>query len=217
MCGRYTLSKTDEIFARFQVPPDSLELAPRYNIAPDAILPVVVRTEGNELKLMRWGLTPSWSKDGKSLAINARMEGILAKPSFRKPVRDHRCLIPATGFYEWQAGAGGKTPYYIRRKDEALFAFAGIYDRWKDPQNGDIHTFAIMTAAAGSPLSEIHNRMPVILDPRQESLWLSTEPDRTESLLESLEPLPSDQLEFYAVSPRVNSARTDSPELIQRV
>ena len=107
MCGRYTLSKTDEIFARFQIEPGEMDLGSRYNIAPDAVLPVVVRAGRNQLERMQWGLVPSWSKDGKSLAINARIEGILGKPSFRRPVRYQRCLIPATGFYEWKKEPDG--------------------------------------------------------------------------------------------------------------
>jgi len=111
MCGRYTLSRTEEISRRFGIDDDDVVLTARYNIAPEQIVPVVIRDDHNWLALMKWGLIPSWSKDAKSLAINARMEGILSKPSFRKPIRSHRCLVPATGFYEWKSTAGGKIPY----------------------------------------------------------------------------------------------------------
>ena len=216
MCGRYTLAKTDGLLERFQIEAENFDLTPRYNIAPTQLMPVVVRDEGNRLQRMQWGIIPSWSKEPKSMAINARIEGILTKPSFRRPIRYHRCLIPATGFYEWKKENAGKTPYYIRRKDEELFAFAGIYDIWKDTQENEIKTFAIITTAPNEFLAQVHNRMPVILQPEQENLWLTTEPDKIDSLLQSLRPLPPDQLEMYPVSRNVNWARNDSPELIQK-
>ena len=217
MCGRYTLAKTDGLIERFQIEAEIFDLTPRYNIAPEQLLPVVVRDGRNRLQLMKWGLIPSWSKEPKSMAINARIEGILTKPSFRRPIRYHRCLIPATGFYEWKKGNTGKTPYYIRRKDGELFAFAGIYDIWNGTQEHEIKTFAIITTAPDKFLAQVHNRMPVILQPEQETVWLTTEPDKIDSLLQSLRPLPPDQLEMYSVSRNVNWARNDSPELVQRV
>ena len=217
MCGRYTLAKTDGLIERFQIEAEIFDLTPRYNIAPEQLLPVVVRDGRNRLQLMKWGLIPSWSKEPKSMAINARIEGILTKPSFRRPIRYHRCLIPATGFYEWKKGNTGKTPYYIRRKDGELFAFAGIYDIWNGTQEHEIKTFAIITTAPDKFLAQVHNRMPVILQPEQETVWLTTEPDKIDSLLQSLRALPPDQLEMYSVSRNVNWARNDSPELVQRV
>ena len=167
--------------------------------------------------MMRWGLIPAWAKEPKSIAINARMEGILTKPSFRKPIRCQRCLIPATGFYEWKKTPAGKAPYYIRRKDGGLFAFAGIYDRWQSRETGEVKTFAILTTEPNQLLREIHNRMPVILPREQESLWLTADAARTPSLLESLQSLPEEQLECYPVSRQVNRARNDSPDLIAPV
>ena len=124
--------QAERIRVRFQIEMEDFDLTPRYNICPEQVMPVVVRDDRNRLERMQWGLIPSWSKEPKSTAINARIEGILTKPSFRKPIRYHRCLIPATGFYEWKKEQSGKTPYYIRRKDGELFAFAGIFDIWKD-------------------------------------------------------------------------------------
>ena len=132
MCGRYTLSNAERMRVRFQIEMEDFDLTPRYNISPEQVMPVVVRNDRNRLEMMQWGLIPAWSKEPKSTAINARIEGILTKPSFRKPIRYHRCLIPATGFYEWKKEQSGKTPYYIRRKDGELFAFAGIFDVWRD-------------------------------------------------------------------------------------
>src|SRR5579864_3712084 len=113
MCGRYRLTNAERMRERFDVDPDELDLAPRYNIAPSEVMPVVVRDGRNRLEMMRWGLIPARSNEPKSIAINSRLEGILTKPAFRNPIRYHRCLIPATGFYEWKQEAAGKTPYYI--------------------------------------------------------------------------------------------------------
>ena len=216
MCGRYTLTDVEELIARFQAEPGSLELAPRYNVAPEQVQPVVVRDETNRLELMRWGLTPFWSKDQRSRMINAKVEGILTKASFRRPIRYHRCLVPATGFYEWKKEPSGKVPYYIRRKDGNLFAFAGIYDKWKDPPDNEFKTFAILTTAPNELLAQVHNRMPVILQPQQEIEWLTTEPSKVDELLKSLQPMPADQLELYPVSRMVNWVKNDSPRLIQK-
>ena len=215
MCGRYTLFRTEEILQRFQIEERADDLHAHYNIAPDAVMPVVVRSEHNRIEMMKWGLVPSWSKDGTSLAINARLESILTKPSFQRPIRYQRCLIPATGFYEWKKESTGKTPFYIRRKDRGLFAFAGIYDRWQDPQNGDTSTYVILTTAPNELMASVHNRMPVILEREQETPWLKSAPEETESLLASLAPLSEDQMELYPVSRRVNWAGNDGPELIQ--
>ena len=216
MCGRYTLSRTEEIWERFGIEPAGLDLKPRFNVCPEQRMPVVLCDGRNHLELMKWGLIPFWSKEPKSLAINARIEGILSKPSFRKPIRDNRCLIPATGFYEWKKEPAGKTPYYIHRKDGDLLAFAGIFDEWAGPEEEPLKTFAIITTAPNALMAQVHNRMPVILQPEQESLWLTTEPNEVGGMLKSLQPLPQEELEMYPVSRKVNFTRNDSPELIQR-
>ena len=216
MCGRYTLTDIEELITRFQAEPGGFELTPRYNVAPEQFQPVVIRDEKNRLELMQWGLTLFWSKDQQSRLINAKIEGILTKPSFRRPIRFHRCLVPATGFYEWKKEPSGKAPYYIHRKDGNLFAFAGIYDIRKDPSENEIKTFAILTTAPNDLLAPVHNRMPLILQPEQEIQWLTTEPGKLDQLLKSLQPLPQDQLEMYPVSRMVNWVRNDSPQLIQK-
>lgn len=217
MCGRYTLSRIDEIRRRFGIEDGNDDLAERYNVAPQQVVPVVVRDDINRLELMKWGLMPSWSKESKSVAINARIEGILSKPSFREPIRTYRCLIPATGYYEWKNVSGEKHPYYIRRRDGEVFAFAGIYDAWKAPE-GTIHrAFAIVTIAPHELLAEVHNRMPFILEPEEEDLWLSTKPENIDGLLAGLKPLPGEKLEMHPVSKMVNSVKNDSPDLVQRV
>lgn len=180
MCGRYTLSRIDEIQKRFGIEPDGFALRPRYNVCPEQTMPVVLCDGRNRLELMKWGLIPFWSKEPKSLAINARIEGILSKPSFRKPIRYNRCLVPATGFYEWKKEAAGKVPFHICRRDGALFAFAGLHDTWKQPDGAELKTFAIVTTAPNELMAQVHNRMPVILSPEQEAEWLTTEPDKPE-------------------------------------
>ncbi len=216
MCGRYTLGNTGNLFDRFLIEGDDSSLQVRYNVAPSQVMPVVTLEENRQLEFMKWGLVPSWSKDPKKALINARIEGIQTKPSFRKPIRERRCLIPATGFYEWKKELGGKTPYHIRRKDSQLFAFAGLYDIWKDLDGKEIKAFAIVTTAANDLLVEVHNRMPVILSPEQDGLWLETQAGEIGQVLDTLQPVPSEELEMYPVSRKVNSPRYDLPELTQR-
>jgi putative SOS response-associated peptidase YedK len=222
MCGRYTLSRTQEIRERFfgedtdgfdEGFNENIDLTPRYNICPQQTITVVTQGEHRRLEMMTWGLIPSWAKEPKSVAINARIEGILSKPSFEKPIRSSRCLVPATGFYEWKRAGGVKTPYYVRRKDGGLFAFAGLYDIWK---GGERKTFAIVTTSAGDFMAQIHHRTPVILAREQESFWLQTQPGQTEKLLNSLRTLSPDEMEFYPVSEKVNSTGSDGPELVER-
>ena len=218
MCGRYTLGKVHELVDRFSVAVEDISADPRFNVSPSQHMPVVVREESNRLTLMQWGLLPSWAKDPKTAPrpINARIEGVLTKPTFRGPVRKHRCLVPADGFYEWKKEGKAKTPYYIRREDGALFAFAGFFDTWHGPGGEVIDSYAIMTTKPNSLLAQVHDRMPVILDPVREGLWLDTSTD-IDSLLESLQqPFAADQLEVYRVGTQVNSPRNDFPELVQR-
>ena len=216
MCGRYTLGETGNLFDRFLIEGDGSSLQARYNVAPSQVMPVVTLEEKRRLEFMQWGLVSSWSKDPKKALINARIEGIQTKPSFRKPIRERRCLIPATGFYEWKKEPGGKTPYHIRRKDAQLFAFAGLYDIWKDPDGKEIKAFAIVTTAPNDLLAQVHNRMPVILTPEQDRLWLETQAGEIGQVLNTLQPLPSEELEMYPVSRKVNSPRFDLPELIEK-
>jgi putative SOS response-associated peptidase YedK len=205
MCGRYTLTRGEQIRWRFGIEEFSeTQIGPRYNVCPEQTMPVIVREETNQLEMMRWGLVPFWSKEPKSLAINARIEGVLTKPSFRKPIRSQRCLIPATGFYEWKKEGAEKTPFYILRKDGELFAFAGIYDEWHGGGAETLKTFAIITTAPNELLSQVHNRMPLILQSDQESPWLTTAAAKIDSLLESLKPVPLEQMEMFPVSKMVN-------------
>jgi putative SOS response-associated peptidase YedK len=169
---------------------------------------------------MQWGLIPSWSKDPQQSKpmINARIEGILGKPTFRGHVRKHRCLFPADEFYEWKKEKGGKVPYLIRRKDGQLFAFAGIFDVWHGEGGEVLETYAILTTQPNSRLEQIHKRMPVILDKSREQDWLGTDAAKMDQLLQALEePIPPDVLEAFPVSKQVHSPRLDSPNLIKRL
>ena len=219
MCGRFTLFEADKILSKefgvSGVPP----LSPRYNIAPSQPI-AAVRTPhtgiGRELAHLRWGLVPSWSKDpaiGNRL-INARAETVQEKPSFLNAFRRHRCLIPTNGFYEWQRQERGKQPYFVRMRDERIFAFAGLWDRWESPDDGVIETCAILTTAANAVLSPIHGRMPVILPQAEYARWLDPALKDPDELSPLLVPFPPEGMLAIPVSPRVNAPSTDDEKCI---
>lgn len=219
MCGRFTLFEADKILSKeFGVsgfPP----LSPRYNIAPSqpvAAVRAAPAGAGRELALLRWGLIPSWSKDpaiGNRL-INARAETAREKPSFRNAFRRHRCLIPASGFYEWQRQERGKQPYFVRMRDGRPFAFAGLWDRWESADEGAIETCTILTTAPNAVLAPIHDRMPVILPPAEYARWLDPSLRDTDSLAPLLVPFPPDDILAFPVSPRVNPPTIDDEKCI---
>ena len=214
MCGRFTLFEADNILSKefgvSGIPP----LSPRYNISPSqpvAAVRAAPAGSGRELALLRWGLIPSWSKDpaiGNRL-INARAETAREKPSFRNAFRRHRCLIPTNGFYEWQRQERGKQPYFVRMRDDRLFAFAGLWDRWESPDKGLIETCTILTTAANAVLAPIHDRMPVILPPAEYARWLDPGLLDTDSLGPLLVPFPAEDMLALPVSPRVNAPTVD--------
>ncbi|HZW37238.1 MAG: SOS response-associated peptidase [Deltaproteobacteria bacterium] len=214
MCGRFTLFEPDQVLAReFGVsgfPP----LPPRYNIAPSQPVAAVRASpagKGRELALLRWGLIPSWAKDpaiGDRL-INARAETAREKPSFRNAFKRRRCLIPASGFYEWQRKERGKQPHYIRMRDGHLFAFAGLWDRWESPGAGGVETCTILTTDANAVLVPIHDRMPVILPRGEYARWLDPSLQDPDSLAALLVPYPPEGMLAIPVSPRVNSPAVD--------
>ena len=166
---------------------------------------------------MFWGLIPHWAKD-KSISyktINARAEGIENKPTYKKPFRFQRCLVPATGFYEWTKTKPA-VPYYFQLKDESLFAFAGLYDTWKDPQDGnEIYSYTIITTEPNDVVSPIHHRMPLILSKEDEDFWLDPDVIEPERLLPLLKPYPSSEMKVDRVSTSVNNPKFDSEELIK--
>ena len=213
MCGRYELAETGAIQTRFNISSDPGSVAPRYNVAPTQTLPVVVKQSPNRLVLMRWGLIPAWAKDGKTETplINARAETLAQKRTFRQLLSAQRCLVPASGFYEWKQTAAGKVPHYIRLKDEALFAFAGLYDRWTDQSGTELFSYTIITTEPNELMAGIHNRMPVILPREAEEAWLNPDETEAEQLLPLLRPYPAEAMEAVPVSRAVNNVRNDYP------
>ncbi len=218
MCGRYSLTSPVESVVQLFDLDTRPNLPPRYNIAPTQEV-AVVRTEGGarSLGLMRWGLVPAWAKDpaiGQRL-INARGETAADKPSFRSAFKRRRCLIPADGFYEWQArGRGPKQPYRIARPDGGPFAFAGLWEAWRDGEGDERLTCTILTTEANRALREIHARMPVILGPDDYGPWLDVDGAAPAALQGLLEPVPEDWLAAYPVSTRVNNVKNDDPACI---
>lgn len=220
MCGRFTLAVPGEqVAAQFQLA-EAPALAARYNIAPTQQVAAVRATEaGRELGMFRWGLVPSWAKDLSIGArmINARSETAAEKPAFRAAMRQRRCLIPADGFYEWQARDGGKQPFHIRLADGAPFAMAGLYEHWKTPAGEWLATCTILTTEANELMQPLHNRMPVILASEHYGLWLDPGLRDVAPLEQLLVPFPADRMVASPVSRAVNRAGTEGPELLAPV
>jgi putative SOS response-associated peptidase YedK len=219
MCGRYTLrTAVDTLAERFEIDDAPSSVAASYNVAPtQGVATVLVEDGKRKLERLHWGLIPSWA-DNPSIGnkmINARAETVAEKPSFRKAFKNHRCLVLADGFYEWQKTANGKQPYYIRMEDGSPFAFAGLWESW---QNGsEIRSATIITTDANDVVAPIHNRMPVILHPEDYQLWLDPDFDEKEPLTTLLKPYPSEAMEAYPVSRRVNSPSNNEPSIIESV
>ena len=218
MCGRYTLATPVERLAEeFGFDASSVDLPPNYNVAPTQGVAAVL-AEGGErrLEVLRWGFIPSWADDPQigSRMINARAETAPKKPSFRRAFRERRCLIPADGFYEWKRTNGSKQPYYIHMKEERPFAFAGLWESWKDDGGPEIRSCAILTTKPNALAGEIHDRMPVILPAGSYDVWLEPEADRDE-LYGLLAPYPEDEMEAYPVSRFVNSPSNNDPRCIE--
>ena len=220
MCGRFNLITNGDALVDFFQLEQGLELTPRYNIAPSQTVPVV-RNEGSgrHLALHRWGLVPAWAKDPKTgyRMINARAETVAEKPAFRTAFRRRRCLIPATGFYEWKAVQGGKQPYHIRISEGRLFAFAGLWERWTNPEGGILESCTIIVTSANEAVSPIHDRMPVIPDPADYVLWLDPDVDDPVELLPLLRPCPAHWLESYPVTKAMGNPGYDGPECIEPI
>ena len=230
MCGRYSLyALPDEVARIFAVPlPDAsrvLNAGPRYNIAPTTDVAVVRQspeTDERELALLRWGLIPHWAKEfGKGpLLINARGETVAEKPAFRSSFRSRRCLVIADGFFEWQKLPDRKQPHHFQVDRGALFAFAGIWDKWGRPGAGDVESCAIITTRANELAGLVHDRMPVILPSESWDTWLRPgQLDRTavDALKSLLCPFPADGLNVYPVSAVVSSPRNNVLECVEPV
>lgn len=231
MCGRFTYKYSwkeihDKLSAFIgDVEDDDItridQHPARYNIAPTQPVIAIWWREGggNKAGFMRWGLVPHWVKDPQSfpLIINARVETILEKPAFRGGLRHHRCIVPASGYYEWQAvGEGAKIPRYITRANGEPLLFAGVWSSWMGPEGEEIDTFAIITTRASRDMKWLHDRMPAIIEPEQMDDWLNVRAINEKQAFDMLRPLPEGALTCHPVSRAVNSVRNDGPELIRR-
>ncbi len=195
MCGRYEIIDGERIFVRFGVANTTLTILANLDVRPTQQVPVLLTD--HQLQLMQWGLIPSWAKDpsiGYKM-INARAEGIETKPSFKRPLRTQRCMLPASAFFEWQGVKGAKTKYRIGRRDGEMFGLAGLSDVWKTPGGDELATCTIITCAPNMVMAPIHNRMPVILLPEDEDAWLDPDLTEVEAITSYLRPYPDDLLE----------------------
>jgi putative SOS response-associated peptidase YedK len=219
MCGRYTLSQSAEAIAKSFEIQDVASLKPQYNIAPTQLVLAVLQNQESHKRLLqrfRWGLIPSWAKDASIGAklINARAETVAEKPSFRAAFKRRRCLVVADGFYEWQRQEGKKQPYYFHLQERQPFAFAGLWEHWQTPEGEEIASCTILTTNANELMQPIHDRMAVILQPKDYDLWLDVQVQDPEMLKPLLQPFPADVMTAYPVSTVVNNARNNTPECI---
>jgi putative SOS response-associated peptidase YedK len=219
MCGRYTLTiPVGTLAEEFGVMGPLPELPPSYNVAPTQEVAAVLADGGERrLEMLRWGLIPPWADDPGigSRMINARSETVPEKPSFRRAFKERRCLVLADGFYEWKrTDNNGKQPYYIRMKGGGPFAFAGLWGDWHGGRE-EIRSCTILTTEANDLVSEIHHRMPVVLAPEDQGLWLDPDVRETDPLLPLLVPYPDDLMEAYPVSRFVNKPTNDDPRCIE--
>jgi len=215
MCGRYRLSRRKQLVEEyFDSAPSDEDWLPRYNIAPTQSVPVIRQNPKEpvrELSLMKWGLVPSWAKDASGAAgtINARSDTAATKPAFRDPLKFRRCLIPADGFYEWKKEGKAKQPFCFEVNDGALFAFAGLWDGWKDPKGNWVKTCSILTTTPNAVTAAVHDRMPVILDQDTYDLWLDPGMTDAQIVSELLKPSDPKLMRCYPVSTRINHVAND--------
>jgi putative SOS response-associated peptidase YedK len=218
MCGRYRLSRRKQIIEeRFDTPDWQDDWSPRYNIAPTQPVPVIrqhPKEPVRQISTMRWGLVPHWAKDasGAASTINARSETAAEKPAFRDPIRYRRCLIPADAFYEWKRTGTSKQPFCFELNEGELFAFAGLWDGWKNAEGQWIKTFTILTTTPNAVTSAIHDRMPVILDRESYDLWLDPGMTNVQVILELLKPYAARLMRSYPISTRINHVANDDEE-----
>jgi len=219
MCGRYALILSGRALAEQFDLPSVPTLRPRYNIAPTQSVPIVRAgsAEPRELREVRWGLIPFWAKDPSIGArmINARSETVAEKPAFRQAIRRRRCLIPASGFYEWSRQGGDKQPYYIQLSGSRPFAFAGLWEHWSPSEGGPVESCTILTTTPNALVAELHDRMPVILPPDRYDEWLSAAELAEDRLASLLGPYPAEEMTAHPVSRHVNSPAHDDPACIE--
>ena len=193
MCGRYNIITDAQALVDYFDVLNEIDFSPRYNIAPSQDVPVVRQQDaGRELALLHWGLIPFWAKDEKLKysMINARADTVHEKPAYREAFKKRRCLIPASGFYEWRKEKGRKQPYNIRLKDTDIFAFAGLWEHWEGPEGEVIDSCSIIVTEANKLIEPIHDRMPVILSTKGYDTWLDPDNHNTNTLRDLLTPYP---------------------------
>lgn len=218
MCGRFALTMDlPELEEAFPWVEFGSGHKARYNIAPSQNVLTIPNQPGDRSAFFRWGLIPHWSKDAQigNKMINARSETVMEKPSFKQPFKKRRCLIPASGFYEWKKEPSGKVPYYITREDARPFAFAGLWELWSPEGIDPVYSCAIITTDANETLKPIHHRMPVILDPSEYRGWLGLETASEDDLKEMMRSRPTDNITVFPVSKTVNSPKNDRPDCVQ--
>jgi putative SOS response-associated peptidase YedK len=220
MCGRFVTTIPPENLARLFALVETPHLEPRYNVSPAQMVPVVRSTgDHNVLVPMKWGLIPTWSKDPAmgSHMINARCETVTEKPAFRHAIKYNRCIIPTSGFYEWKPVEHHKDPYFITMVNHAPMCFAGLWEQWHAPDSSVVETFSILTTGANSLVAPIHDRMPVILNPDDFSLWLNRNMHDPHELERVYQSFPAERMAAYQVPNAVNNPKFDSPACIIRV
>jgi putative SOS response-associated peptidase YedK len=217
MCGRFTFQPTEAFYERFEVSDRLDALVPRYNIAPGQMVPVIIANSPRRIVCMRWDLIPHWAKDEKAAhnMINARVETLTQRPAFRGLLSHNRCLVPASGFYEWQGEGRDKTPYHIYPEDQPYLALTGLYDVWITPTGEKLYTFTIITTEADPFMARLHNRMPLILARELEDAWLDPQLTKAQDVLDILSRSPGLELDAYPVSRMVNRPSVDGELLIQ--
>jgi putative SOS response-associated peptidase YedK len=217
MCGRFVITSPPaalrQIFGYIEQP----NFPPRHNIAPTQPIPVVLVENGvRHFRLMRWGLLPAWVEDPREFAllINARSETVLEKPAFRNAIKRRRCLIPADGYYEWQASGTRKRPHFIHRCDGSPIGLAGLAETWTGPNGEELDTVAIVTAPAGPDLAVLHHRVPVTIAPADFDRWLDCSSDDAGAVMSLLTTPAAGEFTWHEVSTRVNRAANDDAQLV---
>lgn len=221
MCGRFTLAVPKAMLESLFGLDIAGDLPPRFNIAPSQPVAAVRTPESGtrELALFQWGLIPSWSKDPAIGArmINARSETAAEKPSFRAAMKRRRCLIPASGFYEWAKAGAAKQPFYIRMRDERPFAMAGLWELWCGEDGSELETCAILTTTPNEVVGEIHGRMPVIIAPDDFDAWMDPANEKPAAVKPLLRPYPAEEMKAHPVDRRVNSPAADDSSCIEPI
>jgi putative SOS response-associated peptidase YedK len=219
MCGRFALNHSPATLAAWYDAILMPDFDLHYNIAPSSAIVAVRQTdEGRAGSLMRWGFIPSWAKDLSALPMlnNARGETLAEKPMFRQAFRKRRCLIPASGFYEWKAvpGQKSKQPFYVSMQDDSPMSFGGLWERARSADGTPVDTCTIITTEANAVLAPIHHRMPLLIERADWEEWLATEPVPEQRLMDLIKPFDADKMRAWGVAHAVNKVANDDPKLL---